>query len=145
VPVINAGAGVLQVLAIDRADHKPTNLEYLLLTDHGQRYNLKASSNKTSRWQSGMRLVVEGHQLAPSILHGAAGRIPDLRVDDVVSTTAPPASRPHTARTETDGTAPADMSVLFVILTMCNQPASITPAVSCDCESVTRAYVRATM
>ena len=30
------------------------------------------------------------------------------------------------------GNAPVNMTVLFIVITMCDQPASITPAVSCD-------------
>jgi hypothetical protein len=132
-------AGVLQVLATDHAG-QPPSLRYLLFTDQGQRYNLLA--NDKSQWRSGMRLAVKGQQLASSASPGAIGIIPDVLVDYAVSSTAPPGSRFNTAEAGTAGTAPADMSVLFVILTICNQPASITPEVSRDCElgNVSMAY-----
>jgi hypothetical protein len=55
----------------------------------------------------------------------------------VLATTATPRGLASTTTAPLVGSAPSAMGVLFVIVTMCSQAASITPTVRCESQTVT--------
>jgi hypothetical protein len=122
------------VLMVRGGQGQADRMVYTLYTDDGARYNLKVAASR--RWWTHMRLKVNGRLAAaaagsPST---AVGSIPNLIVDRVVSASSlPPTGRFQTAGVQTahaaTGTAPADMSVLFIIVSMCGLNVSITPTV----------------
>jgi hypothetical protein len=122
------------VFIYDWADHtKPSGRQYLLHADTGQRYNLVAGAGVTSEWVTDMHLTVSAQPLASSASPGTIA-LPSLRVNAVAAASAAMPSGSQTAAAGTAGNAPADMSVLFVILTVCDQKAATTIEVSCDCD-----------
>jgi hypothetical protein len=126
-----AAAGNLHVILIDGANGAPSpTLLYALLASNGTRYWL--SSLPGGQWRTGMHVRVTGVTTvgrqtnamglaAKSLYVQAVSVLPtSTAARDVASTTTAPVV----------GYAPGTLGVLFILVTMCSQAASITPAVS---------------
>jgi hypothetical protein len=109
----------------------PSTTHYTLFTNSSKRYHLKLPG--AHKWRTGMHIKVRGHRRAAA--NATGGTAPDLFVTEVVKVTTPPRTTgvgtrgSNVAATAAAGTAPAIMGVLYIIITMCEQPASITPEV----------------
>jgi hypothetical protein len=125
---------------------KAPTTQYILFASSSTRYELVLKGD-LNQWTTGMRLRVKAPKSAPAAASPQAnGSVsispaPVLHVTEVVvlasaAAAAPPSptarSNSSVAATYTGpvlGVAPLNMAVLFIIITMCNQPASITPEV----------------
>jgi hypothetical protein len=121
----------LHVILIHGDSGKPSTTQYTLFTTNGTRYSLRSLPGR--QWRTGMRVRVTGAKTAglqkDSRGLPTAGSV-SVQGVTVVSTTSPPKGVARAATAPLAGTAPSTMGVLFIIITMCSQPASITPSVS---------------
>jgi hypothetical protein len=137
---IAAAAGDLRVVLIHGEKGAPSTTQYTLVTPNGTRYALRSLPGR--QWRTGMRVRVRGVKVAGLARNAVGPTATIVAVQDitVVSTPAPPRGMASTTSSaQLVGNAPSRMGVLFIIVTMCRQTASITPAVSwsCDYETVT--------
>jgi hypothetical protein len=133
-PNNGAAAGDLHVILIHGDDGKPSTTQYTLFTANGTRYSLRSLPGR--QWRTGMRVRVQGVKTAglqTSVVGPTANSL-SVQGVTVVSTTSPPKGVAGTTSTAPlVGYAPSTMGVLFIIVTMCSQTASITPSVSWSC------------
>jgi hypothetical protein len=125
--ILLPAAGLLRVLVTHGSGSAPPTTRYTLFPNDGGRFQLRVSAD-TSQWRTGMHLKVAGQQLKAGGALPSSTPTPELVITQVLQVT-PGTSNSTTARGMV-GTSPATMRVLFVIITMCGRPASITPAVS---------------
>jgi hypothetical protein len=123
-------AGDLHVILIHGDDGKPSTTQYTLFTTNGTRYSLRSLPGR--QWRTGMRVRVTGVKTAglQSNVVGPTANSLSVQGATVVSTTSPPRGVAGTTTAGLVGYAPSTMGVLFIIVTMCSQTASITPSVS---------------
>jgi hypothetical protein len=117
-------AGQLRVMMSQSGKAAPSTTQYTLFTSGGSRYKLKVSAG--SHWRTGMHIKVAGRLTAASNTSPGGKTMPELVVSQVLRATSTSAA---TTAQDSIGASPASMAVLFVIITMCDQTASITPEV----------------
>jgi hypothetical protein len=131
-------AGELRVLSAPGVDGSPSALQLTLFTTNGARYKLDLKSG-SRQWRTGMHVKVTAQQRAAAAL--PAGSVMPLldvqRVDEVAPRVAASSSSSSDGTAATfvgpvDGSAPVSMAVLFILISMCGQPAPMTPAVRRD-------------
>jgi hypothetical protein len=129
---IAAAAGDLRVILIHGDNGAPSTTQYSLFTPNGTRYSLRSLPG--NHWRTGMRVRVRGMKVAGLATKNAVGPIANIvAVQDVTVVSSPGAPRGMASAASSAqlvGHAPSRMGVLFIIVTMCSQTASITPSVS---------------
>jgi hypothetical protein len=125
-----AAAGDLHVVLVHGDNGKPSTTQYTLFAANGTRYSLRSLPGR--QWRTGMRVRVTGVKTAglQSNVVGPTAKSLSVQGVTVVSTTRPPRGVARATTAPLVGTAPSSMGVLFIIVTICSQTASITPSVS---------------
>jgi hypothetical protein len=122
--------GDLRVIVTHGDNGKPSTTQYALFTAGGTRYSLRSLPGR--QWRTGMRVRVRGVKTAgvqTSVVGPTASSV-SVQGVTVVSATSPSRGVASTMTAPLVGCAPSTLGVLFIIVTMCSQTASITPSVS---------------
>jgi hypothetical protein len=123
-------AGDLSVVLIHGDDGKPSTPQYTLFTPNGTRYSL--ASLPGTQWVTGMQIRVTGVKTVGFQKTAVGPTSASVAVQNVVVVSTPPLLKSVSGTTAQAlvGSSPSTMAVLYIIVTMCTQTASITPSVS---------------